>query len=94
MTALLENLEALYQNYRNLEGAKPPHNLFHRGWSPPCPHFSAAPGLGALLLTYISCLKTLSVEIGHRTVPSAVALKVPFVPRLGNILFVTKLPYH
>jgi len=26
-----------------LEGAKPPHNLFHRGWSPPCPPSSAAP---------------------------------------------------
>ena len=82
MTALLENLEALHQNYRNFRGAKPPHNLFHRSWSPPYPHFSAAPGLGVLLLSYISCLKTLSVEIGHRTAPSAVALKVPFVPNV------------
>jgi len=33
MTALLENLEAP----EILEGAKPPHSLFHRGWSPPAP---------------------------------------------------------
>jgi len=29
MTALLENLEALHQSYRNLKGAKPPRPIIY-----------------------------------------------------------------
>ena len=32
-------------SYRNFRGAKPPLNLFHRDWSPPCLPFSTAPDL-------------------------------------------------